>query len=418
MKFSRLSVKLIFIVALFLVSAMKITDGNAAPMESIFKPYISLSEEFNNNINEVSVGKRKEATSRIQPGIDIKYGASRWDLDAGYSLDYLYYARQQLPDRLLHNARLNSKITIVENFLFIDLRDNYSLTSIDITRNAAEESLTQGQQKTNRAYVSAYIQKNIAPKLSASAGYRYNNTRYFSSDGIERSEHSCFVDLAYELTPKLSLSTNYIYSQNATTENDITRQDASIGFRYEYADKSFLFANGGNSWQLFTPGTSVQNRTWSAGVTQYTPFVTTTLESRTQYADDSQSTSTRQVTYSGRLDKELKRGNVGVSVSYDEYFLTQTGIRDRRRALINGIFNYEFIDRFTGTLNANADRSSVRSSADYPYRLSVSPGISYRFNYDFTVNGTYTYVTYRHGIQDSKDNREIQRVILELRKSF
>ncbi len=392
--------------------------GANAADSAAFKPFISLSEEFTSNVYEVARGMRKEAITRVQPGIDFKYAAPRWTGDAGYNLDYQYYARQSQSDKIFHNARLDGKISVIENLLFVDVRDTYQLTSIDITRNAAEESLTQGQQKTNRAFASIYLQKLLGTKLSSSTGYRYNDTRYFASAGIEKSEHSGFLDLSYALSPKLSLTASYNFGQNATTINDITRHEANGGFRYEYAEKSFLYANAGNSWQRFKPGNRTQNLTWHAGLTHDFRVLTANLETKTQTSDDSQTDSTRQVTYSGRLDKQLRRGTVSAGATYDEYFLTRTGERDRHKTAVNGSLRYELLDRFIGSINATADRTKSRSATEYPYRVSVASGLSYGFNYDISLNGTYTYVNYRYGLRDATGGKEIQRVVVELKKTF
>ena len=412
-QFPRVIVYSVSVLALLTALSVK-----AHAADDIFKPYIRLSEEFTNNVHEVARGMRKEAITRVQPGFDVKYAAPRWTWDAGYNLDYQYYARQSETDKIFHTARLDGKISAIENFLFIDVRDTYQLTSIDIARNAAEESLTQGQQKTNNAYASIYLQKLLAPKLSGTSGYRYNDTRYFASNGIEKSEHSGFLDLSYAISPKLSLTASYTYGQSATTINDITRHDANGGIRYEYADKSFLYANAGNSWQRFKPGNRVQNLTWHAGLTHDFSVLTANLETKTQTADDSQTDATRQVSYAGRLDMQLRRGTLSAGSSYDEYFLVRTGHLDRRRATVNGAFSYELVERLTSRLNVTADRTNRRTATDYPYRLSVATGLTYGFNYDISLSGTYTYVTYRHYFRSTEDNKEIHRVVVELKKSF
>jgi hypothetical protein len=387
----------------------------AADME--FKPFIAVSEEFNDNILETQTNRRDEFITRVQPGATFRYKAPLWNWDLAYSFDYLNYARGSKGDEYNHDAGLKGNISLIDNFFYLDVSDSYHRISLDITRDVTLENPFLNQTDQNIATVSPYLLWRPSDKTTLKTGYRYIDTRYWGS-GIEKREHGAFADLNHELTSRFSISADYAFSKSVTTDTNFDRHDISGGFRYNYADKSFIFGSIGNSWQSFSNGIDTSNLFWTAGITHDLGVAVATLDTRVQFSEDPLTNSTKETIYSGKIDKELKRGAMGFSSSYSEYVTTQTGVQDQRKLAFGATGRYELLPGLTGNLAATGERFSIRTPTDYPYRMTGTGGLSYAFNHDITLGLTYTYVIYLYGLDTTGGAKEINRAVVEVRKVF
>ena len=210
--------------------------------------------------------------------------------------------------RLIHNLDVRGNIALVENFLFLDFSDTYRQVPIDVARNntATESSRFVNLTKQNTATISPYVIWRLKGDNTLRTGYRYTDIRYFDSTGIDNQEHRAFADLTHALSSKFSLTAGYAFTRLESQTTNYNRHDLSGGFRYEYADRSFVFGQIGNSWQQFDRGGDANYLFWNAGVTHDFSFAVATAETRVVPSVDPLSVSTKETSYSGRLEKTLR----------------------------------------------------------------------------------------------------------------
>lgn len=386
--------------------------------DTLFKPYISISEEFNDNIFETATNRRNEFTTRVQPGFTYHYLSPFWTWDAAYNFDLRYYARDSKSTEYNHNAMLKGNIAILENFLFLDLSDTYSRVSTDVARNAdTQSSLFLNQTDQNIATISPYLLWRLGEKTTLKTGYRYSDTRYWGT-GIEHWEQGASADLSREISSKFSLTAGYAFTHLESLPTRYDKHDVSGGFRYEYADKSFLYGQIGNSWQQFSGGNDVNYLFWNAGLTHDAGFAVATLETRVQSSTDPLSVSTRETSYTGKLDKTLQRGMVGLLASYTEYKDLTAVAGNRKRLSFNAHGNYEVFQDLTASLSATGERLSRLTVADYPYQFTGVAGLSYALKDELTLGLTYTHVNYLLDLDTTAGEKVINKVVVELKKSF
>jgi len=406
-------------IALMMVLNGALTGNTPAhAAEFTLKPVVAMSEEFTTSVEESDTNQQKDWITRTQPGVLLHYLAPRWTWDLSYNLDYRHYARSTKGDTTDHKGRLAGNVTAIDNLLFIEVSDTYQLVSNDVSTNYADESITRNQETQNAAMASAYFLLRPIDRTQIKTGYRYNDTRYIDGDGIDKSEHICFADMTYELTPKFTLLTGYLFSQNATYFTDITKHEVYGGFRFQYAEKSYLYGQGGMSWQDFSPGGKVDNPTWSGGINHAFERTTVILDTKTQFTEDPQSTSTQEIATSIRVERQLMHGSVSFGSSYREFYRTRTDTLDSRSVAFNVAINQELTDGVRAALTGSAENITRHPVTDPPYRFVISPTVSAALNYDMTLGLTYSYITYRQALQETAGNREIHRAIVELRKLF
>ncbi|QEM68671.1 TIGR03016 family PEP-CTERM system-associated outer membrane protein [Geobacter sp. FeAm09] len=395
-------------------------SGQACASELDFKPSLAVIGEINDNIYESASGKRTDYITRVQPGATLHYLTPFWNWDVAYTFDYRNYARHSRDDEYNHDANLKGTMALVDNFFYLDVSDTYRRVSLDVSRDVTtQSSLFVNQTDQNIAMVSPYLLWRPGAKSTLKTGYRYTDTRYWDSDGIDKHEHGGFADLTYELTPKLSLTLGYAFTRSETVPVNFDKHDVYGGFKYQYAEKSFVFGQIGNTWQNFRHYNSVNYLFWHAGVTHDFEVAVATLETNVQNTEDPLAVSTKETSYSGKLDKVLQRGAVGISSSYSEYVNTQTDTRNQRKLSFSGYGRHEVVESLTASLNATAERYYQNGlRGEYPYHFIATGSLAYAFNHDITLTLTYSYETNRDDINSSTNARDINRGIVEIRKIF
>lgn len=408
-----------------------------------FKPFVSLSEEVTDNVYEEATGRRSDYITRIRPGATYRYQSPLWTWDAAYTFEYRNYARSSHGDEYNHDGSLKGHISLVDNFFFLDLSDTYKRVTLDVSRNASTEtSLFVNQTDQNIAVISPYLLWRFRGDNSLKTGYSYTDTRYFGvngtdgtgssyrgSSGIDKQEHRIYADLTHEVTSKLSLTTGYAFSRLESDPSQYNKHDLSGGFKYEYADKSFLSVQLGNSWQQFDDGGNVSNLFWNASIIHdFNGAVVGTLETRSVLTEDPLGVSTKETTYRAKLDKTFSRGSVGGAVFYSEYVNTETDVLDHRAQGVAATGRYEVVHNVTATLMTSVEKYSLQAaslratgqqvSTGYPYRFTASGGLNFAFNKELTLGLTYTYAVERFGFREAAGATEINKGVVEVKKTF
>jgi hypothetical protein len=407
------------IVAVTTVLCLSNNPSLAADLE--FKPSVAISEEFTDNIYEVPSNKRTEFITRLIPGFTSRYQTPFWDWNLGYTLEYRRYEQNTRSDSIIHNLNLRGNIALVENFMFLDLSDIYSQVPLDVARNntATESSRFVNLTKQNTATMSPYVNLRLKGDNTLRTGYRYTDIRYWDSNGIDNQEHRGFAELTHAVTAKLSLSAGYAFTRLESQTSSFNRHDLSSGFRYEYAERSFVFGQIGNSWQQFDRSGDANYLFWNAGVTHDFNFVVATIETRVVPTVDPLSVSTKETRYSGRLERILQRGMIALSTSYTEYENTRTNLVPNRHTLtVSATGRYEVLQSLTVNLTATGDRFSRNTASDYPYRFTGVAGLSYAFMDALTLAITYTYINNLRDPNAGAAAYQVNNAILELRKTF
>lgn len=216
----------------------------------------------------------------------------------------------------------------------------------------------------------------------------------------------------------LGVSAGYSVSDVDTDLVSYRQHDLRGGFRYEYLQKSFLFAEVGNSWQRFSRGESASNAFWQAGVSKSFDGVEATVETLVQYVDDPLAVSTKQTSHRASLAADLPRGGFGLSSTYVKYLDTLTGGNGRKKGEIRGFWRFLASPRLQTLLSLTGDRVSRRTPDDYPYHVSATAGADYLLNHGVTASVSVSYIDYRHNWDSSAGARRTNRVILGVKKLF
>lgn len=380
-------------------------------------PSLAVSEEFTDNVFETPTNRISDYITRVLPGIALSYRAPALTGDLNYVFDYRHYARNTRGDETTHELSAKGHLTAVENFMFLDVSDEYQRVSLDVTRDVTKESLFLNQSDRNVATVSPYLTFNPTERILVKTGYRFIDTRYFDSSGIDKMDHVATLDMAYELSKRFSLTAVYTFIRETADIDNFNQHQPLGGFRYEYADTSFLFAQAGYTWTRYDSGQSLNSIVWNAGITHTFDTVTGTVTTGVRYNEDPLSNITEESFVSGIIEKRLTRGSFSLSSQYSEFVLTKTDTLLTKRVGATAGCQYDLTADLSSRLAITVERYEQPQLDSYTRRYQVDSGFSYLLAKQLTASLSYIYVGY-HSPDIVDDNRHVNRAMIEIRKTF
>ncbi len=377
-------------------------------------PLLRVSEEYTDNVYETRTSKRADFITRVIPGLALRYNAPFWDWDIAYNYDYRYYANRSRINDNSQNILGTGHIKIIDEFLFLDVTDSYLPVSLNVARDATRDSLFVDQSDSNTLTASPYFLFHPGPKTTVRTGYRYLNVWYKDPNGVDRSDQIGFVETTYAYSPRVNLTASYTYTQEDSI-NPFTRHAPYVGARYEYKDRSFIFAQLGYTWFHSNNGGTANDPFWNAGLTHTFGPYSVSIATGVQYPVDPLSGVTRETDYSLTLNRLLNRGTIGASFSYATFSGTNIDIDSRYAAGITA--SYELTQKLTGTFAGSLERYDHQLVNSYTRRIFVSTGVSYPLPKGISLALTYSFIDYYSPVIFA-DNYQVNRVVLEARKTF
>ena len=389
-------------------------------------PSLAVSEEFTDNVFETNTNRISDYITRVLPGIALSYRAPVLTGDLNYVFDFRHYARNTRGDETTHTLSAKGHLVAVENFMFLDVSDEYQRVSLDVARDVTKESLFLNQSDRNVAKVSPYLTFNPTERIRVKTGYRFIDTRYFDSIGIDKMDHVATLDMAYELSKSFSLTAGYTFIRETADIGNFNQHQSLGGFRYEYADTSFLFAQAGYTWTSYDSGQKFNSIVWNAGITHTFNTVTGTVMTGVRYDEDPLRNITKESFVSGSIEKRLTRGSFSLSSQYSEFKLTRTDTFQtiafelpKRKYGVTAGCQYDLTADLSSRLAIAAENYVYEQplTDSNTRRYQVDSGLSYLLAKQLTASLTYIYVAY-HSPDIVSDNRHVNRAMIEIRKTF
>lgn len=402
-------------IAALLGMAVAATSASGADYE--IHPSLALNQEYTDNVFETGTNRVADFITRVLPGISMSYQAPSLKGDLSYTFDYRHYARGHRKDEITHTLGAKGYLIAIKDLLFLDVVDDYQRASLNVTRDLASESLFLDQSDRNIVTAFPYILLHPTARTDLKTGYRFTDTRYFDSPAISKMDHAGVIELSHALTEQLKLTSGYTFTRELADQNNFSQHQAVGGFRYEYADKSYLFAQGGYTWTNYSNGQRFQSIFWNGGITQVIDSVTATVTTGRHYVEDPLRSIMQETYVSGSLEKRFSKGMVSIAPVYSEYKTPGAGSIDTRKygASVRG--QYQIAEDLSGEASFAAEKYEQPQLASYTRRFVTHAGLRWLLAKQLTLSLAYYYVDYYSpGI--ATDNRHVNRGMIEIKKVF
>jgi hypothetical protein len=286
------------------------------------KPNITLGEEYNDNIFLTPQDRSADFISQVAPSLDILYKGPLWDWDVRAYYEYRYYVRfhDDIKQSNIPSLNLINHTRITAESIFLDIREKYSKESLNLTRDYTQESAFINQTDKNVLTLNPYFIIRPTSQMTVTTGYTYSNIWYKDPTAIDQVDNTVYTGFQQDLSERSIMTVGIIHDQNKNKIQDFTRDDAYLGYRYEYIDSSTLSVKVGNSW--FNDKTNAVRITqvfWDAILTHRYSTMTVTYETGLRFIPDPYVILRREDRYLATVKKEVERTSLVVSGGLIEY---------------------------------------------------------------------------------------------------
>jgi hypothetical protein len=379
-------------------------------------PSAAISEEYTDNVFD-TVNKKSDYITRAMPGVAMDMKSPVFDGNLNYMFDYRYYARKSREHDLTHVLAARGRLNLIDNFFAIEASDDYQRVSLDFTRDVTQESLFANQSDRNVATVSPTFTLRPLQTLTLTTGYRFTDTRYFGSEGIDKQDHSGFLNGSYELSDRWHATFGYTFVHEKSATDGFDEHQGYVGFRYEYANKSFIFGQGGSSWLEYADGHKLRDPYWNAGATHSFDLVTATLTTGVRYDENPLGDVSKESFATAGVERQLKKGALGLNLGYSEFDQAESSTLQTRKYSATVQLHNEILSRLNGKLSFTAEKYQQALLHSYTRRFQFEAGLGYELTKQLTASLDY-YLTDYYSPGIATDNRQVNRCILGLRMTF
>ena len=390
---------------------------NVEASEFRIQPGISLGEEYNDNIFLVPENRSYDYISRIAPSITFMYKAPLWDWDVNYLYDYRYFARYYLREDKTHSLNLANHTRIKDEYIYLDVSDNYARVSIDPTRDYTQESTFVNQTDRNTLTVNPYFITRPTSQMTVTTGYGYSNTWYKDPTAIDETAHVVYTGLQQELSQRSNMIAGIRHAQNKNRLQEYSQDDVFLGQKYEYVANSILSVTVGNSWFDNKGAEKTSQVYWDASLMHRYSTMTVTYETGLRFIPDPILILRREDRYLATISKAVERTSLGISGGLIEYRNVINKHLETSSYQVTGTLSHAITTRSKIILDLGAYRLK-----DYLVHAKTDRYLTgARFEHLFTENLTLA-LDYRYTNVYSPDvylyNYFNNRFSVELRKVF
>ena len=398
---------MVFILSAAWLAAPDDVEGS----EFRFQPTLVLSEEYNDNVFLTPENGIDDYITTVSPSLHLLYNAPFWDWDVDYKYLYRYYADTADKTDSSHTLSLANRNRIIKDVLFLNVRDDYTRVSLDVTRDYTQESNVVNQSDRNIVTVNPYFVLRPTSQMTVTAGYSYLSTWYRDPAAVDSTDHIGAVDLTQDLSPRSSVIAGFKYTYDENNLGGYTRDDVYLGQHYEYADNSMITATIGNSWFDFERTARATQVFWDVVVTHRYPTVTISYETGLRNIPDPLRGLRREDRYVVTIRRDVERTSLLISGGIREYRDAEFKHLENTSYRLNGAVSHAVtttskilldltterlvdnrtgadIDRYlTGVRYEYVSMENLTLALDYRYTNVYSPdvyAVNY-FNNRFTV---------------------------------
>lgn len=398
-----------------------------------WKASVSVSEEYNDNVKEERHGEGDYVTS-VSPSLGFKSEGSRFLFETDNSLTFRNYATGAKDDEFINNLNARGVLTAVENFLFVEVSDQYRTTYLDTSRSSLNpyepstldpvtgqpipgalnpNDTSTGLVNQNTFNFSPYTVVRLGDRGSAKTGYRYQEITY-DRVGIDKTIQTGFSDATYSLTDKWDALGGVSYVRQDSVGGGLARETVYAGASYQYAEGSSIYAKAGPTFTQYDRGGEDSNPFWDAGITHSFGSVVASLSTSVSYDEDPLTNETlRRELYSARVSKQFERTRASVYVNYATYDGQSSGTSDRYTVGFN--VQHDLTQRLSGNFDVSRDVTE-RGGGDTG-RWYTGVGLKYQLAENYTGEVWYRYKdSYSKDV--STDTFTVNRIGVQLTASF
>ncbi|MEZ7196707.1 TIGR03016 family PEP-CTERM system-associated outer membrane protein [Pseudodesulfovibrio karagichevae] len=358
-----------------------------------FKPRISTTMEYNDNVTETNTPKG-DTLFIVKPGLSATYEHSRVFFDLSYDFENKKYLNQAKGDEQNNYLSARGELEAIKDLFFINTSDTYRKVYLNATRGEVEEGdTTVGTTDQNTFDFNPYFVIPLQERTSLKTGVGVKDIWYAEEGSVDKRVYDLYADVNHELSDRWELIGGAKFQKQDPRWQDggFERYSLKIGTTYTYAEGSFIEA----SWEptytdyKIKDSSNKQYNPYSVGITYaFSPTIVGSASSSMSFSEDPESADTKnKYSHEISLRGDYERGSITAILAYNDYEATDSVSRNTYwRPTIRG--THSLTERLSLNYSAymnlytNPDcEKTIFSLIGLSYGLteSTSASLSYRF---------------------------------------
>ncbi|WP_071544695.1 TIGR03016 family PEP-CTERM system-associated outer membrane protein [Pseudodesulfovibrio hydrargyri] len=367
--------------------------GAAEGADFVFKPRISTSMEYNDNVTETQ-NPEGDYVWIVKPGLSATYEHSRVLFDFSYDFENKKYLDQKKGDEQNNFLSALGNFEAIKDLFFIDVSDSYKQVYQNVTRGDVEEGDTSiGTTDQNTFSFRPYFVFPLQARTNLTTGASFQDIWYSEEGSVDKRLYDLYADVNHELTDRWTITGGVGFQKQEPRweDGEFERYNLNLGTTYSYAEGSSIevsikptytdYKEEGTSDKQYTPYTIAITHAFS-------PTIVGKMSSAMNFTEDPESSDTRnQFVQQASLTGAYERGNITAAVAYYDYETTDSGgnttywrpsIRGTHSLTERMSFNYNtYMNLYT---NPDCEKTIFSLvSLSYSMSESLSSSLSYRY---------------------------------------
>lgn len=359
-----------FVSLLFTLGGPSIGGAESESILSKFHPYITVQEEYNDNILLTNRNKIDDFITTVNPGLRFSALSEKtYGIDLNFVGGYVYYAKHDKFDYFSPSGKLNAWYTMTPRLTF---RVREYLIRSDEAREPVYTANAPSDQfllSTERGQHAIYIRNVVEPSVDyqfakdGTISVLYRNNIYHNQNPLfeNSQENSINPRLTYWFDIRNGISLEYsLTSGNFERSPDLVGNGARARYTFRFNPMTSIFGEYYCQRQDFeSPGIDYDVHNPSLGIEyKFSPTLSGTAQGGYFWQIPDQGTKTGGLSYNLSLIKSAKRTTYTLSFQggyTEDYFTTQNrGFSKYHRAY--GTISHQLIEKLTVGLTGSLER--------------------------------------------------------------
>lgn len=385
--FSAVKILLFFFMILFLPISSYSADEFS---QHWFHPYISIEEEYNDNINLTSKNEKEDFITTIKPGLKYSNSDAKSGIDLDYNAGFVFYGKNDNLDYISHNASLNAKYLTKEHINFFlkdsfirseDPREREYFTSVDENKYVLS---TKKQRDTYwRNVVSPTVEYQFGPLNRIGVNYRNNIYRINSSTPDNSQEDYVNPYFSWQFDQKNDIYLDYGYTIGKfDSSSDFTGHRTTSRYTNHFDLKSSVFGEYTFSTRNFDPpSVDYDIHEPSIGITYaFSPIFNATAQVGYFIKKPDTGSRTDGISYKANItNRELKTSYVlSLQGGYNEDYFTSENLGFSRYHRLTGSITHFLGIRTSLGLSGNVERAKFDTNNRKDWIWGIGCTLSHR----------------------------------------
>ncbi len=367
-------------------------------------PSVSVSEEYNDNIDLDASDEKSDYITRVSPGVMLSWLSRDSELSITYMPSFVWYAQETEDETITHSGTVALGHNVTENLRF-DLTDTIIRSDEPLEETEDIEGARETREKYWRNSSHAAFMYIFGPGKTSTIGYDHSYLKNDAEDVDDGRIQSPYVEMTYAFNIKHSVDFHYGYTMADFWRDDMPPGGEAAGDDYEGHEAGMTYTYNitphnaiSMTYDLTTrqfKGTEEDYKVHDISVGYdhaFSPELSFVLGAGYFIEDNDYSDDETGISYDVALTKLFERGSfiLGGAGGWDEAYLEAERRGFSRYWSVNTGAEYEVFESVTGYAGATYREDKDEDNREWK-SFSGNCGLTWEFMRWFSLSLDYAY---------------------------